>query len=107
MKHSFDSAIHSNTDIANIDKFNYLKSLIKGPAARAIQGLILTNDNYDTAVKILEERFGKRQQIVSAHMDELLKIPSCTNNKAHSLRLVYDKMNVHTRVVIARHLGGS
>ena len=53
---SFDSAIHSNTDIANIDKFNYLKSLIEGQASRAIQRLILTNDNYDTAVKILEER---------------------------------------------------
>jgi hypothetical protein len=25
---SFNSAIHTNTDIANIDKFNYLKSLI-------------------------------------------------------------------------------
>ena len=94
---SFNSAIHSNEDVANIDKFNYLKSLIEGPAARAIQGLTLTNDNYETAVKMLEERFGKRQQIVSAHMDELLKIPSCTNDKLHSLRLVYDKISVHTR----------
>ena len=30
-------------------------------------------------------------------MDELLKIPSYTNDKAHSLRLVYDKISVHTR----------
>ncbi|CAB3979329.1 PREDICTED: uncharacterized protein LOC107330089, partial [Paramuricea clavata] len=94
---SFNSAIHTNTDIANIDKFNYLKSLIEGPAARAIQGLTLTNDNYETAIKILEERFGKRQQIVSAHMDELLKIPSCTSDKLDTLRLVYDKISVHTR----------
>lgn len=94
---SFNSAIHTNTDIANIDKFNYLKSLIEGPAARAIQGLTLTNDNYEAAVKILKERFGKRQQIVSAHMDELLKIPNCSNDKSHSLRLVYDKISVHTR----------
>ena len=91
---SFNSAIHTNTDIANIDKFNYLKSLIEGPAARAIQGLTLTNDNYETAIKILEERFGKRQQIVSAHMDELLKIPSCTSDKLDTLRLVYDKISV-------------
>ena len=94
---SFNSAIHSNVDVANIDKLDYLKSLIEGPAARAIQGLTLTNGNYQTAVKILEERFGKRQQIVSAHIDELLKIPSCTNDKVHSLRLVYDKISVHTR----------
>ena len=98
---SFNSAIHSNTDIANIDKFNYLKSLIEGPAAIAIQGLTLTNDNYESAIKILEERFGKRQQIVSAHMDELLKIPSCTNDKVNLLRLVYDKISVHTRGLAA------
>jgi hypothetical protein len=42
----------------------------------------------------LEERFGKRQQIVSAHMDELLKIPSCTSDKLDTLRLVYDKISV-------------
>jgi hypothetical protein len=94
---SFNSAIHTNTDIANIDKFNYLKSLIEGPAARTIQGLTLTNSNYETAIKLLEERFGKRQQIVSAHMDELLKIPSCSSDKSQSLRLVYDKISVHTR----------
>ena len=94
---SFKSAIHSNEGVANIYKFNYLKSLIEGPAARAIQGLTSTNDNYETTVKILEERFGKRQQIVSAHMDGLLKIPSCTNDKLHSLRLVYNKISVHTR----------
>ena len=94
---SFNSAIHTNTDIANIDKFNYLKSLIEGPAARTIQGLTLTNSNYETAIKLLEERFGKRQQIVSAHVDELLKIPSCSSDKSQSLRLVYDKISVHTR----------
>ena len=43
-----------------------------------------------SAIKILQKRFGKPQQIVSTHMDELLKIPNCTNDKTQSLRLVYD-----------------
>lgn len=71
------SSIHSNTAISDIDKFNNLKSLLDGPVSRAIQGLKLTNDNYISAVEVLKGRFGKPQQIISAHMEELLKIPSC------------------------------
>ncbi len=93
---SFNSAIHSNTEISDVDKFSYLKSLLDGPASRAIQGLNLTNDNYTSAVELLKERFGKPQQIISAHMDELLKIHTA-NDKPHSLRIIYDKISVHTR----------
>lgn len=94
---SFDSAIHSNQSISKIDKFNYLKSLLDGQAARVIQGLNLTTTNYDSAITLLQDRFGKPQQIISAHTDELLKIPSCTNDKLQTLRMVYDKISVHTR----------
>ena len=72
---SFQSAVHRNEGISNIDKFNYLKSVLEGDAARAIQGLTLTEANYDAAVKLLQERFGRPQQIISAHMDQLLKVP--------------------------------
>ena len=36
---SFESAIDKNPELSVIDKFNYLSSLVEGPAARAIQGL--------------------------------------------------------------------
>ena len=38
---SFKSAIHKNSDISTIDKFNYLNSLLRGNAARTVQGLTL------------------------------------------------------------------
>ena len=43
----FDSAVHSNPKLSNIDKMNYLKSLVEGPAAAAIKGLPLTSENYN------------------------------------------------------------
>ena len=39
----------------------------------------------------------KSQQIITAHMDELIKIPNCVNEKPHSLRAVYDQITVHIR----------
>ena len=71
--------------------------MLDGNAARAIQGLPLTEGNYEAAVKILQERFGKKQQIISAYMKELLKLQTCPNDIASQIRYVYDKINVHVR----------
>ena len=92
---SFSLAVHERADISKVDTFNYLNSLLEGSAANAIQGLTLTESNYDTAVELLKERFGRPQQIITAHMDELLKIPACVSDRPSSLRQVYDKVNVH------------
>ena len=94
---SFNSAVNQNPDISKVDKFNYLHSLLEGTAASAIQGLTLSESNYDSALELLKGRFGKPQQIISAHMDELLRIRGCTSERPASLRLVYDKINVHVR----------
>ena len=46
--------MHENADIMIVDKFNYLNSLLEGPAARTIQGLKLNEANYNSAVKLLQ-----------------------------------------------------
>ena len=94
---SFDSAVNKNADLSSVDKFNYLHALLEGQAARAIQGLTLSESNYQAAVEILHERFGKTQQIISAHMDELLKLPTCTWDKPGQLRIIYDKIKINGR----------
>ena len=95
---SFKSAVHENTQLVTVDKFNYLKSLLSGTALEAISGLTLTASNYKDAVEILEKRFGNRQQIISKHMDLLLNVPavSSTNNLS-GLRHLYDFAEMHTR----------
>ena len=62
---SFESAIHSNTRLSEVDKFNYLRSLLEGSAFEAIKGLTLSAASYQDAVAILKRRFGNKQLIVS------------------------------------------
>ena len=81
---SFQSAVHNNSDLTEIDKFNYLYSLLEGPGLRAIQGIAITAENYKSAIDILNERFGKTQQVISAHMDKLLKLPTCNGSDPRS-----------------------
>ena len=70
---SYESLIHHNSQLSDIDKFIYLNSLLEGPASESISGLRLTAANYNEAVSILR-RFGNTQQIVSKHMEALLNL---------------------------------
>ena len=70
----YNSAIHTNPELTDVDQFNYIKSLLEDEALSTIQGLPLTAANYKTAIDLLTERFGRKSVIVSSHMDSLLKL---------------------------------
>jgi len=53
---SCNAAIHSNETLNDIEKLNYLRSFLEGPAVATIAGLTLTRDNYKVAVDLLRER---------------------------------------------------
>ena len=86
---SFCSAVH-NRLLTSIDKFNYLNSLLQGQVKRCIQGLFLSERNYEAAIELLQQRFGNPQLVISTHTDELLKIPACTGDKVSQLYM-YDR----------------
>ena len=44
--------MHDNDDIPKVNKFNYLNSLLEGTAGKTIQGLTLSEANYDAAIRI-------------------------------------------------------
>ncbi|XP_065068226.1 uncharacterized protein LOC135693624 [Rhopilema esculentum] len=81
---SFECAVHNNGSIPTINKLNYLFSLLEGLAYRAVEGLNLQEENYNHAVDI--SRFGKRQAIINAHMQSLLKLQDCPNENVEQLR---------------------
>ena len=56
---SFSSAIHLSEELSEIDKFQYLKSLLVGTAAETISGLPLSGSNYNYAVDLPQEAVWK------------------------------------------------
>ena len=52
---SFESAVHKNCDLSDVDKFNYLKSLLEHTAYEAIAGLALSSANYTEALDLLKK----------------------------------------------------
>ena len=57
---SFESSIHLNDGLLNVDKFSYLRNLLLEPARSAIGGFALTSANYQAAVELLKKRYGKK-----------------------------------------------
>ena len=97
---SFNSAAHVKPGLLKIDKSNYLNSLLEGNAKRAMQGLTLSElqlYNYNPDIAILQQCFGRQQQIISAHMEEIPKIPPRNKDSSSSLHLVYNRLNVSVR----------
>ena len=93
---SFESAIHNNKKLSNIEKFNYLKSKVTDEARSAILGLTLSNENYSIAVDILKDRFGKSQEATDLHYNKMINLQPAFN-KTCSLRSLLDTMQKHIR----------
>lgn len=95
---SYESAVHRNPDLSDVDKFNYLRSLLEHSAYEAIAGLTLSSANYKDAVEILKKRFGDTQLIISKHMEALLAVEMVESDKnLRGLRQLYDKVESHIR----------
>ena len=72
--YQFDISIHQNKSISDIDRFNYLKKYLSGPALETISDPTLSFANYKEAVTILTETYCNHQVLISAHMDSLFKM---------------------------------
>ena len=51
----FPRAIDDNPGLSDVDKFNYLGNSSEGPAAGAIQGLLLAPKNYKSVKALLKK----------------------------------------------------
>ena len=94
----YESAIHNNSTLPDIDKFTYLRTLVTRSAKDAIAGLSLTSANYAEAISTLKKRFGGKQQIIAKHMDTLLSLePVNTTHNVPALRRLYDQVEANKR----------
>ena len=102
-------AIVDMSDLPDISKFTYLQSLLEGEAKSAIEGLSLTSTHYAIACKLLEERFGRREHIIFAHIQGLLTmntIPQGKGSRTSTLRKLQDELLSHVRSLEALDING-
>ncbi|KAK8772528.1 hypothetical protein V5799_024231 [Amblyomma americanum] len=94
----FEVAVQKSTELSNIDRLNYLKTLLTGEAVTAIAGLQASGDCYSDAVDILRQRFGNPEALVQDHMQGLIDVkPVFSARNVRALRGLYGEIHVHMR----------
>ncbi len=68
-------ALIGERGIPTVSKFSYLLSALEGEAKGVVQGLSVTEANYSVACQLLNERFGRTEQVRFAHIQALLNLP--------------------------------
>ena len=99
---TFQSAVHDNGDISDVDKFAYLRRYVSGAAKSSITGFRTTAANYGLAIEALQKRFGKKSIIHQAHVDALLNLQPVYNDwDTARLRKLYDAVECNHRALEA------
>ncbi|XP_062699493.1 uncharacterized protein LOC134284534 [Aedes albopictus] len=96
---TFMSMIHSSTEISQVQKFHYLRAALKGEAARLIQSITITANNYAVAWDTLVNRYSNKAILRKKHIRALLKHPKIPNNNVEALHKIVDEFQRHTKVL--------
>ncbi|KAJ8972069.1 hypothetical protein NQ314_000393 [Rhamnusium bicolor] len=94
---TFESLIHNNKSIGDVEKFNFLCGALEGDAKEAIHSLEFSAANYKIAWDLLDERYNNTSYLVNNHVKLLFSLPSLTRESATGLRKLLDSMVKHLR----------
>ncbi|XP_040076847.1 uncharacterized protein LOC120848874 [Ixodes scapularis] len=64
----FKRVVHDNDDLSNGEKFQYLKTLVNGPARASIAGLPVADAHYNDAIESLTRQFEDARLIQKEHL---------------------------------------
>ncbi|KAH9379519.1 hypothetical protein HPB48_020446 [Haemaphysalis longicornis] len=89
----YEATTHRNSQPSTIDKFKYRKGYLVGTAQDTISGLSSTESNYQIAIDLLEERFGRKDLASNDHMTRLLQLHAVDSaQNVGALRHLYDEV---------------
>ena len=86
----FVAAVHDNSGLTGAQKLQYLKASVKGDAALLLQSVSITNDNYEQAWDLLNNRYQNRREIVTSTLKRLVNHPPMRNESPAELRKLVD-----------------
>lgn len=93
---SFKSLVHDNKDILPSDKLQYLKQALKGGKAETVlQVLDPSEENYDSAIKLIKSRYYKKRYLFQSHINSLFDLKAVSRANIDQLHFMVDKINAH------------
>ena len=85
--------------ISNVSKFSYLKELLDSKVRLLIDGLPFTSEGYERAKNILQTKYGKTSEIVTAHVKGIMDLPAINGSNAAKIHEFYQKLLTHVQAM--------
>lgn len=95
----FQTLVHNNPCLDNIQKFYYLLDCLEGEARKILDCLEITNDNYEVALDLLKKRFQNKPVIIKNHIKALVDMPIVSRESSQLLRNLSDSIEKHIRAL--------
>lgn len=100
-RNMFQSMIHNNAVLPNIQKMQYLISALNGEALDVISSLEVADENYIEAWEMLKERYDDTSSIIQKHVKALFEIPVMGKENHSLIRRLLDSVFKHLRALKA------
>lgn len=91
----YNSMVHNNNTLSEIEKFSYLISVLRGPPLNLVQCTPMVKENYLDAYNALVQRYENKRLIAFAHFREIEETQKLSENQVTSqnLRHLLDVFN--------------
>lgn len=101
----FNRMVHQNKQIDNGLKIEYLKSVISGDAAKMINHIEPTPENYVICYELLCKRYQNKREILGKLLDNILQLPKLNHENSDQLKSLHD--TVYESIMTIKNLGFS
>ena len=95
----FLARVEYNSNLSAVDKFEYLQASLSGKAARAIEALESTSENYAAAWNILISKYDNTRKNILRHWSILHNIPKLQRDTPEELDELVDNFKQHLRAL--------
>ena len=76
-------------------RLQYLKSAVKGEASKMLTSITVTDDNFNVAMEISQNRYDNKRLILRAHIHGIVSYRPVSNEDTRELRKLVDTMEEH------------
>ncbi|KMQ89507.1 hypothetical protein RF55_10858 [Lasius niger] len=95
---TFKTLIH-DSDLSNVQKHQYLVGSLSGAAAKVIESIEISDQNYTVAWELLKKRYEDDKVIRKRHIQCLFELPRVPRESAGAIQDLVDHVQKHLRVL--------
>ncbi|XP_029155926.1 uncharacterized protein LOC114928760, partial [Nylanderia fulva] len=95
---TFKNLIHES-ELSNVQKHQYLVGSLSGPAAKIIESIDISDQNYEIAWELLKKRYEDERAIRKRHIQCLFELPRVHRESATAIQELLDHVHKHLRVL--------